>query len=101
MNILHINTFSHSGGAAKAALRLVEAQSRLGVNAKLLVAFKEKEQELVFTAYKSNLLFSNLSSISTVYSCEKRVVVVTTSKKDSDKIFLNITFSLEVEDTNK
>ena len=56
MNILHINTFSHSGGAAKAALRLVEAQSRLGVNAKLLVAFKEKEHELVFTAYKSNTI---------------------------------------------
>jgi len=52
MNVLHINTTSHSGGAAIAALRLVKAQNKQGTKADLLVAFKEKDHANIHSAYK-------------------------------------------------
>jgi len=43
MDVLHINTASHVGGAAKVSLRLMQAQRFAGIKAKMMVGMKQRD----------------------------------------------------------
>lgn len=68
MKVLHINKFDSTGGAALAAVRLLQAQRAYGIDAHMLVLQKQSDSQYITPIFKSikGQIFQNLKFISEI-----------------------------------
>jgi glycosyltransferase involved in cell wall biosynthesis len=62
MKILHVSYFDNQGGAAIAALRIVKAQRKYGIDAKMLVVSKKTDLEYVTAISKFKMFYNKLAN---------------------------------------